>query len=305
MKRVLTIAIVALFVSSTVKAQLLGSIDFDPGKLTKSTACDDVVKKAIDGSVVIIRQSYQVKNKKNGKVFGRNGHKEFGQNYSLGVKTEAGLVFTDEALKPWLNDNAFKKVEDSYEPFVSLTEVRDIVNAKQTKFAQCPLQMGHQQPNGMWIANAGDVVQNAMEINTEDGGKDGWLIWFVCDNNLEKAPEITIDIQAINKKMEVKGEDLDIDSPEEVSEVLGGIYVCPTYNGGGHVAYCLVGLAIKEGPQWKLRTPFVGFSFEKSVTIQEEQSHESSPQAEKEKIEEQEEVELTPVAQDKKKNKKK
>lgn len=305
MKKNLLFFIFSLFVSLTVKGQLLGSIDLDPGKFSKPTICDNEVRKAIDGSVVIIKQSYQVKNKKNGKIFGRNGRKDFGQNYSIGVNTEAGLVFTDEALKPWLDDSAFKKVEDSYEPFISLTEVREIVNDKQTKFTQCPLKMGHQQPNGMWIANADNVAQNAMELDTEEGSKDGWLIWFVAKNNAEKVPDVTITVLPVSKKIDVNGGDITVDAPEEADNVLGAVYVCPSYQGGGHVAYRLVGITVKEEQQLKLRTPFVGFTCEKSSTVQEEQHQDTISQAEEKIQEEQEEIELTPVAQDKKKKKNK
>ena len=269
------------------------------------SAGQEITEKAICGSAVIIKQSYQVKHKKNGKVFGRDGRKEFGCSYSIGVKSDAGLILTDIALKPWLDDNAFKKVEDSYEPLISLTEIREIRNGEKTKFAQCPLQLGREQPIGMWIAKAGDVAPNAMEIDIEEGKKDGWLIWFTVKGDLEKDPSAIVSLQSINKSIEVNGGDIDIDAPADEKAVLGGIYVCPFYFGGGHVAYRLVGMVVKEDKQWKLRTPFIGYTYEKTATSQTSSQEEVNVGDEvKEEQQEEKNVELTPIAEDKQKKKK-
>ena len=302
MKKIFGIVITALFASQSVNAQLLGSIELDPKNFPQSTSCDNVVKNAINGSIVVVKQSYQVKHKKNGKVYGRNGRKDFGHYYSIGVKTEAGLVLTDGALKPWLYDSAFKKVEQEYEPVISLTEVRDVESDGQTKFSQYPLKMTRQQPEGLWIANAENMDSNAMEIDQEEGEKDGWLIWFTAKKDLDANPEIGITIQTINKKMGIKAgsEDFDINAPEGGDLLLGGIYVCPTYLGGGHVVYRLVGMTAKEEKQWKLRAPFMEYFFERDQADQQQQDEPAVEEAEQEQ-----EVELTPIAQDKKKKNKK
>ena len=290
-----------MLTSISVNAQLLGSVDLDPKNFPVSVSSDSMVTRAIQGSVVIVRQSYQVKNQKTGKVYGRNGRKDFGHFYSIGVKTEAGLVLTDGALKPWLYDTAFKKLGEDYEAVISLTEVREVNNSK---FNQCPLQMGRQQPEGLWVANAGDVASNSMEIDQEEGKKDGWLIWFVTKKDLDTKADTKISTQSVNKKIEVNNGSysLDVDVPVSNDLVLGGIYVCPVYLGGGHVAYRLVGVTVKEGMQWKLHTPFMEYFFEKSSACQQHQQDE--PIAVEEEQEQEQEVELTPINQDKKKKKK-
>lgn len=272
-----------------------------------NSAGQTITQKSIDGCAVVVKQSYQVKNKKNGKVYGRNGRKEFGQNYTIGVKTEAGLILTEAALKPWLEDNAFKKVEQTHEPFVSQTEVRDINENEQTKFGSCPLSIGKQQPQGLWVAKTESVVPNAMEIDVEGGEKDGWLIWFTAKKELNANPEATITLQAINKKIVLEDgiSEIDIEATANSDVVLGAIYVCPAYLGGGHVAYRLVGVAVKDGKQWKLHTPFVGYSFD-GKAVKQEQTQETPQEEEAVTEEEQEEeIDLTPVAKEKNKDKKK
>lgn len=289
MKKVLFIVSIALWTSISACAQLLGSIDFNPKDLSVTASFDSIVTRAINGSIVIVKQSYQVKNRDNGKTYGQNGRSDFGHNYSIGVKTEAGLVLTDGALKPWLYDEAYKRVEDKYEPIISLTEIREVVTDGQTKFIQNPLHIGKQQPEGMWIANGEKVSPNAMEIEGQDGEKEGYIIWFISKKKLDDAPNSAIDVKVVNRRIEVKGEDIEVDAPSGKKMILGGVYVCPAFLGGGHVAYKLVGCMVNFEGRWMLRTPFIGMTIEKT---QEDLSDEDTEQPV--------EVELTPIDGDKK-----
>lgn len=300
-----TLLFLFCLLSVSVNAQLLGSIDLDPKAFPTNETSATIVNKALNGSMVVVKQSYQVKSKKNGKVYGRDGRKEFGEGYTIGVKTDAGLVLTDEALKPWADDNAYKKIENNYEPFISLTEVREIRNNEKTKFVLCPLQLGQQQPKGLWIANTAGIAPNAMEIDTEEGKKDGWLIWFMTKENIGKDPTVEVVSRVINKDIDVNGADIDVEAPSDGKAVLGGVYVCPHYLGGGHVSYQLVGVVVKEGKQWKLRTPFVGYAYKKATSVDTTMQEGNSEDDEiKEQQPEEENVELTPIAQDKQEKKK-
>ena len=58
-------------------------------KIVKSTG-QKITESAIQGSCVVVRQSYQIKNKKTGIVYGRNGRDEFGKSYrSVVIGTSA------------------------------------------------------------------------------------------------------------------------------------------------------------------------------------------------------------------------
>lgn len=272
-----------------------------------TTSGQKITENAIEGSALIIKQSYQVKNKKNGKVFGRNGREDFGHIYSVGVKTEAGFVLTDLALKPWLYDDAFKKVEQEYDPVISLTEVRDVKVTDKKPFKQCPLQIGKQQIEGLWIANSADAGKNEMEIDAEGGAKDGWLIWLIAKNDLEKEESAIINVQVSNQKIEIKADtaDIDIEAPSSSNLIIGGIYVCPSFLGGGHVAYKLVGITIKDENNWKLRTPFVGSHLCKSTKGQEEIKEPQPNELVQEAEDNDEDLGLTPIIENKKKKKNK
>jgi len=297
------LTILALLLTANLNAQLLGSLDIDPKRFSMQSTPDSLLIKAIDGSVVVVRQAYQVKHKKSGKSYGRNGRADFGHIYSLGIKSDAGLVLTDGALKPWIYDSAFTKVEKDYEPVISLTEVREIEQTNNSKFVQCPLQLGRQQPEGVWIANAKDVISGSMELDTQEGKKSGWIVWISSKKDLDDDPEAGFKIATVSKTVEsaIPDDVIDVETTANDENLIGGLFVTPCYLGGGHVTFRLTGMIIKVDDSWKLRTPFIGYSVERVSQEPERKPESIQPQ---QKQEENEEVELTPVGGDDKKKKK-
>ena len=264
MKRVLLFFVLSFF-SMCVFAQL--SIRKPSGQV--------MVEKSIDGTIVLVKQSYQVKNKKTGKIYGRSGKKDFGHCFSIAIKSEHGFLLTEKGLKPWLYDESFKKVENDYEPVILMTEIREI--STESKFIQCPMKIQSQQPaEGIWIANIADSLNtDKLEIDNENGVKDGWLIWFYSPKD-SKADELgAVSLQSANKKIDVKyDKSIDIDEPANSNHVLGGVYVCPYFIGGGHIVYKFVGMVVKIENKWKLQIPFVGMSHENSSVEPDEKSQE-------------------------------
>lgn len=288
-----------LFISTKLFAQLeIGSLTTSGQKITEN---------AVKGSVSVIKQSYQVKNKKTGKIYGRSGRKDFGHSFSIAIKSEHGFLLTEKGLKPWLYDESFKKVENDYEPVISMTEIREI--STESKFIQCPMKIQSQQPaEGIWIANIADSLNtDKLEIDNENGVKDGWLIWFYSPKD-SKADELgAVSLQSVNKKIDVKDDkSIDIDEPANSNHVLGGVYVCPYFIGGGHIVYKFVGMVVKIENKWKLQIPFVGISHENSSVEPDEKPQEEPNVEEPAQEKDDQDIDLTPVEQpkDKKKGKK-
>lgn len=288
-----------LFISTKLFAQLeIGSLTTSGQKITEN---------AVKGSVSVIKQSYQVKNKKTGKIYGRSGRKDFGHSFSIAIKSEHGFLLTEKGLKPWLYDESFKKVENDYEPVISMTDIR-VIRA-ESKFIQCPMKIQSQQPaEGIWIANIADSLNtDKLEIDNENGVKDGWLIWFYSPKD-SKADELgAVSLQSVNKKIDVKDDkSIDIDEPANSNHVLGGVYVCPYFIGGGHIVYKFVGMVVKIENKWKLQIPFVGMSHENSSVEPDEMPQEEPNVEEPAQEKDDQDIDLTPVEQpkDKKKGKK-
>ncbi len=282
----------------TILMAMMALMPLSAQKIVKSTG-QKITESAIQGSCVVVRQSYQIKNKKTGIVYGRNGHDEFGKIYSIGVKTDAGLVLIEKAIKPWLYDIDFKKVEDDYDPLIFLTEVGEIVSDAKVSYSACPISIGRQQPNGAWVANASVSSPNYLSIDSDLGQKDGWLVWYTADN-INSNDSTALSIQSFNRKVEAneEGTDIDIDAPVGAGAPIGGIYVCPFYEGNGRVVYKLTGIIIPNNNKWVLRTPFVGYSYEKFSSDNTE-----SPQTKslEDAVQDTESLDLTPIQDDSKK----
>lgn len=277
-------------------------------RLEKALNKQSIVEKALDGSIVVLNQYYQVKNKKTGKVYGRGGRTEFGNQYFVGVKTKYGIVISNEAISPWLLDNDYSKIASEYDPVVSLSEIRVISQKEKTDFSKYPLHMSQHHPVGIWIANDSDSNDTLVDIDTEGSIKEGNLIWLISQNKLDADKKATITIQSVSKSFCVNPDsvEFEIDSPINDGHILGGIFVCPHFIGGGRIIYKLVGMIVKDNDKWKLRTPFIGYSFEKNDVVQQETSKDESQVEEPAQEKDDQDIDLTPVEQpkDKKKGKK-
>lgn len=292
MKKILMIAMLFL-VWSPIFAQL--TIGKSSGQI--------ITERAISGNIVIVRLAYQIKDKKDGQIFGRNGQKEFGSVYSLGVITEAGLVLSEDALTPWAEDNNFKKIKDNYDPFISSTAIRIVGDSCQEKYVTSPLHIGKKQPTKLLLAQTDLDSTNGLEIDVEAGVREGWLIWLKTKNELEKDSATAITTQAINKKIEFKEglSEIELDTPDNDNLTIGCIYVCPFFLGGGHLVYRLEGIAVKNDKRWILCNPFVGFQFDRQYDKKKDDKNDKQ-------IREEEDIKLTPIASDndsKEKSKKK
>lgn len=264
----------------------------------KSTG-QSITEDAVKGCIVVVKQAYQLREDKTGKTYGRNSKNEFGCNFTIGVKTNQGLVVTDNALKPWNDDANYKKVSSGYTPFISRTETRNISESEGT-FKQQPLKMTGKQPEGLYIAQTDDSVPSGMEIDYTSGNKKGWLIWIESKKSMMEDLNTSISINSISKEMEFKNGQVEyaIDAPANEKNVIGGIYVCPQFPGNGQVNFCLVGIITLSDGKWKLTAPF---------TTADESSEEETKISEvkENEMQEDDELDLTPVdAPTKKKNKK-
>lgn len=263
----------------------------------KSTG-QTIAENAVKGCAVIVKQAYQLKDDKTGKAYGRHGKNEFGCNYTIGVKTNKGLIITDNAIRPWNDDSNYKKINGNYTPVISRTEVRDFSVSEKSEFKQQPLKLAANQPHGLYIARTDDSTPSGMEIDYTSGKKKGWLIWYESEKNINEDPNSSISINSINNEMEFKeGQtEYEIDTPTNEKDVIGGIYVCPQFRGNGQINFCLVGIIALSDGKWKLTAPFAS----------EEESFKEKPEISevKEDTSQDDDPGLTPVDTPTKKDKK-
>lgn len=85
----------------------------------------NLISKAIDGAVYLVRQEYVLETP-DGKPMTRGILNYFGKSYSIGVLVKRDLWIPSSLRKPWNNDSNFKEYEKQYKPVCSQTRIKKI-----------------------------------------------------------------------------------------------------------------------------------------------------------------------------------
>lgn len=264
-----------------------------PGKI----AGQDMTCKALESTLLVTKTNYRLKDKADGKFYGRDGNPDFGFGYGVAVKTEDGVMALSSCLMPWTDDNNFQKISDKYDAVLSSVEICGLGNKDFTPIEKPALLDGIYQ-----IIDP--QSKGGLTIGTQNGEVNGWCVWVTAQSNGNNSSLSDLKCQANTKTIEIGDttKSVDAGNPPSGCEVLGGIYVVPEYIEGGIIRFNIMGLLDKTFDKWNIILPFKSGRIEKSKDVLTNQSQDS-------------EINITPVeekkpaaeesAKDSKKNKKK
>lgn len=225
------------------------------------SATQKIVEQAIVDCIMLVRQSYYLVDKSTGEAYGRNNQDEFGSNVSLGILTNNGFVLNKKAASPWLfeNDFDFQTYEKDYKPEIIKTEVKSI--KEDSLFIQFPIICKPIEVDGGYISQLDGYIGNCLEVDSENGEKDGWVVWFLNKSSGEiSTADITMESYTLKIDMTKKKNIYEINQPADTDKVIGGVYLSLNYLGGGHVVYKIVGYMVKMDDKWmitKIPSPIV------------------------------------------------
>lgn len=248
-----------------------------PSLGTGKLAGQEMTCKALENTLYLVNVNYRLKDKENGKFYGRDGKADFGHGYGLGVKTEEGILMLSSQLMPWNRDKDYLEVANKYEAVPSSIEFCG-VSDKEYLPANKPVSIdGTYQIIDPQSKGGLSIVPDSGEVN-------GWCVWLtVPTGSKEVAPE-QIECRANTRPIEVSDSTLSVDAGNIPSgcDVIGGVYVYPEYIDGGIIKFNLLGLLDQTFDKWNVILPFQNF---KSEDVKQQ------PQVEEEK----KEVNITPI----------
>ena len=256
-----------------------------------STPSQLMVENAVKSSFFLSKQSYQLRDKKSGELFGANGKKEFSAQYAIGIKVCDGILLGDRMLRPWLYDSKFGRYKDGYEPVpyqTTYTALEEKIDYKELKYD--PEAREGVVDKQIYRYPSDVFAGKGLAVDSTAGTKDGWIIWVTArETDWEKTA--AVNFVTYQKTLDISKDNTSfgIEKPKGNKPLLGGLYVVPFYPGIGTVEFRLCGLIVQDTEStWKVCCPFVGAS-KSEVKSADEQEGES---------------ELTPITKETKKNRK-
>lgn len=266
-----------------------------------SSSNQQLIEKALNNALFISQQSFQICDRETGELFGLNGKKEFGIQYSLGIKVPGGFLLNDEAVRPWVYNDKYKKYQNKYDPVFYQAKFSELSEeAKYDSLGYTLVGMQELVDTMVYSLSSETFDNKGFVLDYTIGEKEGWAVWLTTDKATDLSQTTKLNYTIYRKKIVVEKikQSFEIAKPDVGQDILGGIYVVPYYTEIGIVEFRLCGVMSKSKGGWKIHCPFVG--------MEDEISSGQKPNQEEELKEEDEDAsELTPVGKGKNKDKKK
>lgn len=246
-------------------AQLLGSIKVQPSDMMelsnmKDSAASKIIEKTVRPGLFIVKRSFQLQDRKSKELFGLNGRPEFGIEYSVGIKTPHGFCVTNQALKPWIYNNSFKKYEGKYLPVISKSEYVEL--NKDSSFVEIDELENEKYilcDSSIYQYESGLFQGQSFKIDTIEGKKKGWLILLTHSTNTDISDLSNLSFLCQEKEFLVNNTTCNDSLGRIPSDgiILGGVFVIPVFKGIGKLELHLCGILSKTDNHWKVHFPFL------------------------------------------------
>jgi len=231
-------------------------------KNSEQQMIDNVVGKGL----FLSKQAFQISDKESGDLYGLKGKKEFGTQYSVGVKFSHGYLLTNKAIRPWQYNSNFTKYKEKYTPVPytsTYTELGEKANYLELSIDNSVAI----SDSSLYIFNSDVFGRKGLCVDTSKGEKDGWIVWVTVDKNLNFEQTSDVGFFSVKKPINIEKKEtlIDIEKPKyQTASIMGAIYVVPEYPEIGTIVFKLCGIAVENGSKWQLVCPFVGMTFDEA-----------------------------------------
>lgn len=233
------------------------------GQIALTSDNQQLIEDVIKTGLFLSKQSFQICDKETGELFGLNGKKEFGIQYSVGVKVPNGFCLTDKAVRPWLYNSKYVRYKEKYDPVfyqATFSELKE--NAEYNSLDYASTKPEEVMDSVIYRFSSNTFGEKGFVLDSTKGKKDGWVIWVNADQNIDFEQTLNLNYIIYRKVLTVneRNRSFDINKPNTEQNVLGGIYVVPVYTAIGIVEFRLCGLILSINDEWKVCCPFVGLT---------------------------------------------
>lgn len=278
---------ILITISCTANAQL---IDFN---FSLSTDNQELIRKSLEKSLIIVNSSYQLKDTVTNEYYGRLGRDEFGHIYSIGIKVKGGYYLSDKAVRPWMYDSNFNRYKETHLPVFYKIYYKELQDSILTEIEKRPEHLQTEvYPQQFYFRKDSTLFKGeGFEPKCQTGKADGWLVWLVADKPITESDSITSTSYIIYRKtLEIKEghQEHNIDAPSTDKTIWGGIYVVPEPTGIGQITFRLSGVLVEKEGKWAVLTAVNQNSNECAIINDENEGNDT----------------LTPIRKEETKNKK-
>ncbi|MBR5167054.1 MAG: hypothetical protein IKW86_03170 [Salinivirgaceae bacterium] len=230
------------------------------------SAENKLIAESAGGSLLVVEQTYKVKDRNAELYYGFKGSNIFGRTFSVAVRLKNGLCYTDAFVRPWVGDANYAQYETGYLPVYAGAQFKYVADSALRGFPFDSVGCRRTESPLVYTTTKTPFNSQGLEPDSLTGAKRGWLLWVVSDDTVHRTDSLVIDVRACNitasdtmlyHKVNQPNRQM-ILSSKKYSNVLGGIFVTPRHTALGEVQFMLTGVLVEKDGLWQLVTPFVG-----------------------------------------------
>ncbi len=224
-----------------------------------------LVTESVGGSLLVVEQTYKVKDRNAELYYGLDGRNEFGKSLSIAVRLNGGLCYTSQFVAPWLTDPNYQRYKAGYLPIYAGAQFKYVADSALRGFPFDSTGCKKTESDMVYLTAKTPFDAQGLEPDTVAGNKQGWLLWVVSNDTVNRTDSLIIEARSCNitvsdtmlfhKANQPKYQV--VISSKPYTNVLGGVFVTPQFSAIGNVKFMLTGIIVKKDNEWKLVTPFV------------------------------------------------
>ena len=259
MKRFLLLFLVLIITSFDANAQSTFKLKdlISQQEALAAMSGSSIELQAIIPELSIIRQQYRLENK--GNHYGKNNLPYYGETYSLAIKVSGGLLFLDDVVTPWKNDEDYQRTNASgkYKTEYFWTYQRGLRDSSyvaidlELEKSDYAFPINDSQTLYIHLDTQSDF---GLSIDDTEGKKEGYMVWAYSTTTTNDSAMV-VELKQVPYSTEATSDSTLITmSPSNPERIIGGLFVVPRFEKGGRVQFMLVGAAVKaHDAKWNLQ----------------------------------------------------
>ena len=205
-----------------------------------------MVEESIAPAFSIIRQEFQLQDEASGQNYNLDSLAYFGYSEAICIRTVDGFITSRSVLSPWENDENIKDYPE-YKPTRSMLSEYD-KKTDMWKAVGSPSYKDYSEITSSEKIHVRDslLAGNGLEIDTEEGEKDAWLVWVYREGS-------KLSFRSFRQRYNLSNAagSVSVLQPEDDPNLLFGVMLTTDYSEVGVIRFKLAAIVERFAEGWE------------------------------------------------------
>lgn len=207
-----------------------------------------LIERSIQKGLIVMSQEYQLEDTLTHKRYSLDNQEYFGKSHSFAVLVENGIITSPRIVRPWESDENFIRYKNSkYQPVVSKTSAMAVNDTTWKETLLLDPQGIFPLKDSTWCFLQDSTYNQGFVCDTLRKEDEGWLVWMIAEGINDKE---FFSLETVRYKHTEESNDKVIQALS--GNVIGGIFISPSYERIGQLVLKLEGILTPFEEGWKL-----------------------------------------------------